>query len=174
MLENKCTAFCGWEQGVKSKNNGHGCDYSDGGQKCPLTGTMSDGIRCNESTQWYCCYHNNWRDDPKGANQNLSLILSGKLKINPSWFQTTLNDTLLKLKESDPIIFVKDASSKEINEVNMLLIRKIEPTSKSLPYDKGKNYSGKGFAEDEILPPPITKEQIANADTSKFDKQAGG
>lgn len=150
LLANICS--CGWKwSATPASFDSHQCAYEDAGQQCPLAGTQTDSVKPGESTRWYCRYHRNWHEDPKAASQALSGILSGHFGPSPNWRTQTLREKGRELKKSNPEIFITDATSQEIAEVNLSLIRDLQSRMPELPYKKTTLIEGKGFAEDEIL-----------------------
>jgi hypothetical protein len=139
---------CGASKNKKVNTSSHRCDYED----CPLTGTITDTTMPSMNTKWYCSYHHDWWDSPAAAQESLIGIKSGRLTGNKrSWKDQALHDKGVELKKSDPIIFAK-GTSKEIAEVNLVLIRSLKSRDISLPYDKQKRLTrGEGYAEDKVL-----------------------
>lgn len=55
--KDECT-ICGWEKSGKRRVAQSTCAYTDGTDRCPLPGTISDNIR--GGGPYYCRWH--WRD----------------------------------------------------------------------------------------------------------------
>ena len=141
--------LCGYKMGHAINN--HRCAYEDGGQHCPLMGTHTEATKPNDTTRWYCLYHKSFYEDPKAASQALSAILNGDIQPPVNWRKQALHEAGVKLKKSNPEIFVTEAASKDIAEVNLSLIRDLQSRMPKLPYNPQKLIAGKSFAEDEIL-----------------------
>lgn len=116
--------------------------------RCTLLGTMSDSLRTESGTQFYCGYHVD-RSNYQMCEDNLARILSGELKQHRGYLHDLLDITLQKLKSTNPEIFFKPQNETERDEyVSMIMgYMRRKPILKTLPYNKHKNLENSATIE---------------------------
>jgi len=98
----------------KEKPQGKGCAYSHQGQKCPLSGAITETTLAGPNTQWYCKYHYQYWEDPKSAQQALFGLLNGDIKVERvNWREKLINEEMEKLKKTNSELFFKPQNAQD-------------------------------------------------------------
>jgi len=109
--------------------------------QCKLYGTVTDTQHGDSDTRYYCSYHRD-RSNYQTCEDNLERILSGELTQERGDLHHLLDETLIKLKASNPELFFKPKTEADREEYVSMIMGwiKRKPILKNLPYNKHKNH----------------------------------
>lgn len=133
--DDACKA-CGWE--AKKYIDNTLCAYTGEHGNCKKRGTITDSIRADENTRYYCSYHYFNKGNKKISDQYMR---SNKSDTQIPFAYIALNEKMEELRHKMPIIFHIPESEEdriEYQKIVMGYLRKIKSKT-SLPYDKEKS-----------------------------------